>query len=457
MARRIRWRIASIQRAESGGVGPWGLAIDAAVAVTATAAAVLEQAQHDRYLGLSDAPVRETGRLLGVTPLHPGTATLAAAAMTALPLAFRRCYPVCAWLVIATAIVGVYLFSGSASVPAVTGGTILFAAYSAVTHSRYRNLAIAAVTVMTVAVVQIYYDGTGSVKWFNFAFYSVPPTVAGGLGVRGLRDRLAENRRRADAQARAATEAALAAERSRIAAELHDVVTHNVSVMIVQAGAARKILSSSPADAQDALLAVEATGRDAMTELRNLLGLLSPRADGLYDAVRAPGADHPGSPGSLGSPGHAGNGGGAAAGADPAMFTPQPGLAELGTLVGRVSAAGLQIKVDMRGEPRPLPPAADLAAYRVVQEGLTNVLRHAREAMATVAVDWGEELVITVTDDGRHGPACLPDAVCSGCGSGSRCTTRRSRQGRGRAAAGNCGRSCRSRTGAPRDGFRSRI
>ena len=140
--------------------------------------------------------------------------------------------------------------------------------------------------------------------------------------------------------------------------------------MIVQAGAARKILSSSPADAEDALLAAEATGREAMTELRQLLGLLSPRADGERAA------------------------------ADPAAFTPQPGLGELHTLIGRVSAAGLPAGLQVTGEPRPLPPGADLAAYRVVQEGLTNIMRHAGQATATVAIDWGQDLVITVTDDG---------------------------------------------------------
>jgi signal transduction histidine kinase len=183
--------------------------------------------------------------------------------------------------------------------------------------------------------------------------------------------------RRAAAEAAAATERALAAERARIAAELHDVVTHNVSVMIVQAGAARKIMASSPADAEDALLAVEATGREAMTELRNLLGLLSPRADGSDGAAAVAGA---------------------------AAFTPQPGLGELDTLIGRVSAAGLPAELRITGEPRPLPPGADLAAYRAVQEGLTNVLRHAVQATAAVAVDWGEDLVITVTDDGGPEP-----------------------------------------------------
>jgi len=141
-----------------------------------------------------------------------------------------------------------------------------------------------------------------------------------------------------------------------------------VSVMIVQAGAARKILASSPPDAETALLAVESTGREAMAELRNLLGLLSP----------------------------------AAAGEDrPTALQPQPGLDELEALIGRVSAAGLPVKLRVSGACRPLSPGADLAAYRVVQEGLTNVLRHAGRAAATVGVEWGDQLVITVSDDGR--------------------------------------------------------
>jgi signal transduction histidine kinase len=150
-----------------------------------------------------------------------------------------------------------------------------------------------------------------------------------------------------------------------------------VSVMIVQAGAARKILASSPPDAETALLAVEATGRDAMAELRNLLGLLSPSADGREAATLAP-----------------------RPGGDPAALLPQPGLGELDALIGRVSAAGLPVELRVSGACRPLSPGADLAAYRVVQEGLTNVLRHAGRAAATVGVEWGEQLVITVSDDG---------------------------------------------------------
>ena len=186
------------------------------------------------------------------------------------------------------------------------------------------------------------------------------------------------------------------------------MVTHNVSVMIVQAGAARKILASSPADAEDALLAVEATGREAMTELRNLLGLLSPAADGTDQ--HAPAAS-PGSPGDCpASPG---------TGAARATLRPQPGLGELEALIGRVRAAGLRVTLTVTGTPRALPPGADLAAYRVVQEGLTNVLRHADQAAASVAVHWGDQLLLTVTDDGQGtGPAGPDDGGPPGQGRG---------------------------------------
>jgi signal transduction histidine kinase len=136
--------------------------------------------------------------------------------------------------------------------------------------------------------------------------------------------------------------------------------------MVVQAGAARKVLASSPGDAEDALLAVEASGRAAMAELRNLLGLLSPPAGGPDDGA----------------------------------LRPQPGLAGLDALIARVSAAGLPVELRVSGAPRPLPPGADLTAYRVVQEALTNVLRHAGEPVASVCIKWGEQLVITVSDDG---------------------------------------------------------
>ena len=313
MARRIRWLLAFFLRAEPRrpARGGWALAFDVTVAAAAAAAAAWEVHRALARAGVQHGPRSSAIGVLVPHPAHAGFAVLAVAAMTALPLAFRRYYPISVWLVIATAIL---LAHAVYAVPKIALGTAIFAAYSAIAHSRYRNLAIVAVAMMTIAVAAAVSDELPRFPSWLTPVFAVLLAAVAGLGIRELRRRLADSAgklRRADAEARAATESALAAERSRIAAELHDVVTHNVSVMIVQAGAARKILSLSPADAEDALLAAEATGREAMTELRHLLGLLSPRADGEQ------------------------------ADADPAAFTPQPGLDELDTLIGRVSAAGL--------------------------------------------------------------------------------------------------------------------
>ena len=206
------------------------------------------------------------------------------------------------------------------------------------------------------------------------AVFAILPAAAAGLGIRGAAPPPRRLHRAAATapppRRRAATERALAAERSRIAAELHDVVTHNVSVMIVQAGAARKIMASSPADAEDALLAVEATGREAMTELRNLLGLLSPAADGARrDRLRPlPGASAAGAPGRrspvgsrAASPLRPGAASRRRAGC--AALRPQPRLGELDALIGRVSAAGLP--VDARGQRRAAAAAAGRGPGRV--------------------------------------------------------------------------------------------
>jgi len=441
VAGRIRRLLALFGRAEPREPEPsgWALAFDAAVAVGAAAGAVYEMAQRALTQG-QVAPPPGSGLVQIVSPaglrilvpaklLFPPTAVthasfwlLLAAAMTALPLAGRRLYPITAWLTIIAAILVVH----AEFVPPVALGTAVYAAYSAITHSKYRNLAIAAVAVATVAVTAALGNELPRFPGRLTAVFAIFPATAAGLGIRELRRRLADSTARlgrAAAEASAATERALAAERSRIAAELHDVVTHNVSVMIVQAGAARKIMGSSPTDAEDALLAVEATGREAMTELRNLLGLLSPAADGA-DAADSPlagslavGAAVAGRPAASSPAAGAGAGAGTVPALGPgavplaapaqAALRPQPRLGELDALIGRVSAAGLAVTLAVAGEPRPLPPGEDLAGYRVVQEGLTNVLRHAAAATATVTVDWGENLVITVADDGR-GAVAVP-------------------------------------------------
>ena len=146
----------------------------------------------------------------------------------------------------------------------------------------------------------------------------------------------------------------------RIAHELHDVVAHNVSVMTIQATAASRILASDPDAAREALASVESTGRETVDEMRILLGVLRERG------VAEP-------------------------------FAPQPGLAELDTLAERVGSAGLPVEVVIEGRPRPLAAGLDLAAYRIVQEALTNALKHS---------GGGTRRHRSVRGDGTRAPGC---------------------------------------------------
>lgn len=159
----------------------------------------------------------------------------------------------------------------------------------------------------------------------------------------------------------AAAQNAVDAERARIAHDLHDIVSHNVSVMVIQAGAARQVLATEPAQAEAALLAVEAAGRDTMSELRHLLGLLAPKADGS--------AEEPLSSDAL---------------------SPQPSLTRLSALIDRIAFAGLPVEVRISGEPRPLPTGADVTAYRIIQEALTNALKHGDGVKAEVSVRYSD-------------------------------------------------------------------
>jgi signal transduction histidine kinase len=157
--------------------------------------------------------------------------------------------------------------------------------------------------------------------------------------------------------------AAAAEERSRIARELHDVVAHNVTVMVIQAQAARAATEPG-SEAGHALETIEATGQEALTEMRRLLGLL--RADD-----------------------------------EELSLAPQPSMRHLDRLAESVRRAGLPVEVDVAGEPMALPPGVDLSAYRIVQEALTNALKHAGPARARVLVRYGEEeLQLEISDDG---------------------------------------------------------
>jgi signal transduction histidine kinase len=174
------------------------------------------------------------------------------------------------------------------------------------------------------------------------------------------------------------------AERLRIARELHDIVAHHLSVVVIQAQGAQRVAGTDLARATGAMAEVERTGRTALEEMRRLLGLLR-----------------------TGEPGEITAGTGTSQEAPAAAWAPSPGLADVDDLAEGMRGAGLPVTVVRRGQPRDVPEDAGLTAYRVVQESLTNVLRHAGPAAATVELDFGAGLGVTVTDDGRGASAAL--------------------------------------------------
>jgi signal transduction histidine kinase len=171
---------------------------------------------------------------------------------------------------------------------------------------------------------------------------------------------LEEKAERLERERRAETARATAEEQARIARELHDVIAHSVSVMVVQAAAARDVFESAPERARAALEAIESTGRSALGDLRRVLGIV--RGD--------------------------------------AEYAPAPGLARVEALLDTVRAAGLDVRLTVEGSPREVPPGVDLSAYRVVQEALTNTLKHAGARHVDVAIRYDDALTLEISDDG---------------------------------------------------------
>lgn len=201
--------------------------------------------------------------------------------------------------------------------------------------------------------------------------------LAVGFGIGYLISRRTEQARQGweaarvlEAEQELQTARAIEEERARIARELHDVVAHGLSVIVVQAGAERRSLHNSTMDEESVttvLSSIERTGREALVDLRRLLGLLR-RTD------------------------------------DPIALSPQPGLAQLDDLLSSVREAGLRVEVDISGDRSPLPPGLDLTAYRIVQEALTNVLKHANAHCVRVGVAFQRNhLDLDVSDDGTPG------------------------------------------------------
>jgi signal transduction histidine kinase len=188
--------------------------------------------------------------------------------------------------------------------------------------------------------------------------------LAGAEGVRSRREHFAELRRTRELQARRQADE----ERLRIAQELHDVLAHNISLINVQSGVALHLMDEKPEQARIALTAINEASADALREVRSVLGVL--RGTGAQ-APRAPAA----------------------------------GLDRLDELVTRTRAAGVSVTLAVHGERRPLPASIDLAAFRIVQEALTNIVRHAGAEAATVELTYGPDELTVQVDDNGHGPA----------------------------------------------------
>jgi signal transduction histidine kinase len=324
------------------------------------------------------------------------------AVLASLPMALRRKYPLAVfWIVLVSTL-------KLDSAPSALFFTVIITAYTAAAYSPYRRAAIGSLGLAAVIVASTLRSTIPPIPNAVVPFVILLPIAWIANSMRSWKQQaaasLARLRAVEEGQERATREA-VELERARIARELHDVVTHNVSVMVVQAGAARKVMDASPQQATQALLAVEASGRTAMAELRQVMGLLTSAADGSEWAGVSgqPGgasrSDSPDAQNGVDGSGRAGRAGGRL-GTD-ARFEPQPDLDRLESLVGRVREIGVPVTLTFAGTRRPLPPGVGLAAYRVVQEALTNTVKHAVGASAHVTVAYEEQLLrLEIADTG---------------------------------------------------------
>ena len=295
---------------------------------------------------------------------------LALIPVVVLPLLWRRRAPFGVfWIIFAAAFAQVFTSQEFTNYLA-----MLVAFYTvAVQEPHRRVLAAAAALECGAVLIAIRESPPGAKQAWLWVFLSILAAAAGLLGyyVRGRKAYLAalvDRAERLERERQQEAELAASAERARVAREMHDIVAHNIAVMIALADGAAYTIGEDPDRATALMSHVSATGRSALAEMRRLLGVL-----------RQPGT------------GTSGN-------------APPPGLADLDALLETVRAAGLPVRLTVSGQPYPLPPTAQLALYRMIQEALTNTLKHADATSAHVSLGYrGGEVELEVTDDGRLG------------------------------------------------------
>lgn len=321
-------------------------------------------------LGVLADVTASTTEVLDAVYREPSEVSILLAVVASAAVGFRRHAP--AWAVtvagVAAGIHGAATFTSP--VPAAALIVCLYSVAAYGTRRESRQSICIAMVVVTVVLVSFWRELDWVNALSNYALIAVPWFLGDNLrNRRALEVALEDRARRAEQDRAEAADKAVSAERARIARELHDVVAHSMGVMVIQAGAARRVLRGAPDDAEDAVASIEATGREALAEMRRLVGVLRETA-GLADRA------------------------------------PQPSLTRVEDLVAASVTPSLGVELAIEGTPRPLPPGLDLAAYRVIQEALTNAGRHAGRARAMVTVAYHHDhLAVSVVDDGRGAAA----------------------------------------------------
>jgi signal transduction histidine kinase len=306
----------------------------------------------------------------------PRAAVFGSYAVSIGALAVRRRFPLAAAVVVATALSLEWLVSGAPEGFGVFAIPVV-AAYTVAAYEDRRRALAGLMALFVMCLLWTIRDPVpASLRAHVLTSLWLSPVVIGWLLGAYLRTRrlyvreLHERADRAELEREERAQAAVASERTRIARELHDILAHNVSVMVVQAEAADEMLDRDMPDrARTPIWKIQETGRAALTDMRRMLGILR-EAD-----------------------------------SEPAL-TPQPGIANLQLLLAQVRESGLPVELEVRGEPELLPPGVDLSAYRIVQEALTNALKYAGPAHARVVVQFSRgSLGLEIDDDGIGGPA----------------------------------------------------
>jgi signal transduction histidine kinase len=353
-------------------------------------------------------------QVLGLVRIESGDAA-ATALLVIGPLGLRRTAPVLATLGVA---LGVIATGGQLT--AVDLAAFALAAFSMADSEISRRWSLLVLALITT-MVGLWFVAHGSPDAVGLSTVAALPAWLAGDFWRERRLRARSRMAAAQAEQEARVQAAVSAERRRLARELHDVVAHEVGVMLVQTGGARQVLATSPERATDALLAVEAAGRAALTELRRMLDLLTEDPE-----VRA---DRP----------------------------PEPGLGDIEAMTQRLRDAGLPVQLSVTGEPHSLSAELGLAAYRIIQEALTNSIKHAHGAPTEVRLatnltrSWSRSSTTGVV---RPEPS-VQDVASRGCSSEPRLWEEPWRPGRGWIAGSRSGPaypipSCRQRRSAVR-------